>query len=199
MAGGGQVVQACCGSLRGHAESLECLDPHPPRTMPPTLLQNALGEEADQIEFEVSSPGAERQLRLPGELPRFATLPMKVEYVEQQQQQPLPTSTSATAEVSSRQQGGSQHTAGDAAAGVETKILSYVDTVGGGCEATSADDVGGSGDAEGGPMVTRWRLADVRENKAKKGKGRTLNKKEREGIIEIPMRSLRSVRLHIDI
>eukprot|EP00192_Tetraselmis_astigmatica_P013695 CAMPEP_0117673162 /NCGR_PEP_ID=MMETSP0804-20121206/14319_1 /TAXON_ID=1074897 /ORGANISM="Tetraselmis astigmatica, Strain CCMP880" /LENGTH=324 /DNA_ID=CAMNT_0005481869 /DNA_START=72 /DNA_END=1046 /DNA_ORIENTATION=+ len=44
-------------------------------------LEEALGEEeAGSIEVEVSSPGAERALRLPGELTRFRQLPLNVEY-----------------------------------------------------------------------------------------------------------------------
>ncbi|KAL4450678.1 hypothetical protein ABPG77_001034 [Micractinium sp. CCAP 211/92] len=41
----------------------------------------AVGETAaGEIEVEVSSPGAERQVRVPVELERFAELPMRVEY-----------------------------------------------------------------------------------------------------------------------
>ncbi|WZN64663.1 hypothetical protein HKI87_10g62200 [Chloropicon roscoffensis] len=43
-------------------------------------LADALGEGvSDDIEFEVSSPGAEREIRVPGELTRFAGLPLRVE------------------------------------------------------------------------------------------------------------------------
>jgi ribosome maturation factor RimP len=48
-----------------------------------TKLEEALGEDmAGSIEIEVSSPGAERRLRLPHELLRFSQLPMKVEYID---------------------------------------------------------------------------------------------------------------------
>lgn len=47
-----------------------------------TKLEESLGEDmAGSIEIEVSSPGAERRLRLPHELLRFSQLPMKVEYI----------------------------------------------------------------------------------------------------------------------
>ncbi|KAL4433703.1 hypothetical protein ABPG75_000144 [Micractinium tetrahymenae] len=44
-------------------------------------FEAAIGEAAaGEIEIEVSSPGAERQVRVPAELERFAELPMRVEY-----------------------------------------------------------------------------------------------------------------------
>ncbi|PNW82699.1 hypothetical protein CHLRE_06g290150v5 [Chlamydomonas reinhardtii] len=44
-------------------------------------LDRELGvEAAGEISFEVSSPGAERLVRVPDELRRFETLPLKVEY-----------------------------------------------------------------------------------------------------------------------
>ena len=44
-------------------------------------LELALGEElAGRVEVEVSSPGAERHLKLPGELRRFGELPLLVKY-----------------------------------------------------------------------------------------------------------------------
>lgn len=47
--------------------------------------------------------------------------------------------------------------------------------------------------------TTRWRLADVRCNRERKGKGRRLNKKERETIIEIALVNIDRVNLHVDI
>lgn len=47
--------------------------------------------------------------------------------------------------------------------------------------------------------VSRWRLADVRANRAAAGKGRGLNKKQRETVIEIPAGALRRVNLHLDL
>ncbi|EFJ52593.1 hypothetical protein VOLCADRAFT_116086 [Volvox carteri f. nagariensis] len=44
-------------------------------------LEREMGPEAaGEISFEVSSPGAERLVRVPEELPRFAELPLQVEY-----------------------------------------------------------------------------------------------------------------------
>lgn len=100
-------------------------------------------------------------MRVPGELSRFAQLPMKVEYA------------AAAASSDAGEAGGSR---------VETKILALVEAEGGG-------DGGG---------VSRWRLADVRANRSG-GKGRGLNKKQREAVLEIPVASLRRVTLHIDI
>lgn len=46
----------------------------------------ALGEEAaGLVEVEVSSPGAERTVRVPADLARFADLPMKVEFANEQE------------------------------------------------------------------------------------------------------------------
>lgn len=100
-------------------------------------------------------------MRVPGELTRFAQLPMKVEYA-----------AAAAAPEAAGEAGSSR---------VETKILALVEAEGG----------------EGGG-VSRWRLADVRANRSG-GKGRGLNKKQREAVLEIPVAALRRVTLHIDI
>lgn len=44
-----------------------------------------------------------------------------------------------------------------------------------------------------------WGLANVRVNREKAGKGRPLNKKQREWRLDTPFESLRLVRLHSDI
>lgn len=111
-------------------------------------FEAAVGEaDAGSIEVEVSSPGAERQVRVPGELQRFAALPMRVEY--------------------SLEEGR-----------VETQVLSFVEH-----------------DAAAG--MTRWKLADVRANRAG-GKGRGLNRKQRDAVYELPVPALRRVCLHLD-
>lgn len=113
-------------------------------------LEAALGAEAaGEIEVEVSSPGAERVVRVPEDLERFAELPMAVEWED----------------------------SGDGG-GAEAKVLQFV--------SYSAED-----------GVTRWRLANVRANRV--GKGRPLNKKQRETVIEIPTAAVRSANLHVDI
>lgn len=112
-------------------------------------LESALGEEvAGDIEVEVSSPGAERLVKVPEELPRFAELPMRVEYE------------------------------GPEGADVLSQVLQYQDM----------SDAG---------TVTRWKLADVRANRT--GKGRPLNKKQRETVIEIPVSAIKQTNLHVDI
>ena len=46
--------------------------------------------------------------------------------------------------------------------------------------------------------VTRWRLADVRANRAGT-KGRGLSRKQRDQVFEVPLAALRRVNLHLDI
>ena len=46
--------------------------------------------------------------------------------------------------------------------------------------------------------VTRWRLADVCANRTG-GKGRGLNRKQRDAVYEVPLAALRRVNLYIDI
>lgn len=43
-------------------------------------MEEALGEDAGRIEVEISSPGAERQLRVPEDFFRFPDLPVRVDY-----------------------------------------------------------------------------------------------------------------------
>lgn len=60
-------------SLEDIAEFQRCLQKQ---------LQEVMGlDEAGQVQVEVSSPGAERQVRFPEDLQRFANLPMRVEYM----------------------------------------------------------------------------------------------------------------------
>jgi hypothetical protein len=54
-------------------------------------------------------------------------------------------------------------------------------------------------DHDASAAMTRWRLANVRVNRAAKGKGRGLNKKERETVIEIRVEQLLKVNLHVDL
>lgn len=61
---------------------------------------------------------------------------------------------------------------------VETKVLTFSEL-----------------DAAAG--LTRWRLADVRVNRTG-GKGRGLNRKQRDAVYELPLATLRHVNLHID-
>lgn len=61
---------------------------------------------------------------------------------------------------------------------VETKVLTFVEH-----DAAAA--------------VTRWKLADVRVNRTG-GKGRGLNRKQRDAVYELPQSTVRRVNLHID-
>lgn len=118
-------------------------------------MEAALGvDAAGAIEIEVSSPGAERAVRVPEELQRFSDLPMRVKFAYEDGN------------------------------GVQTNILEFV-------ELGRKEELG---DAE---AMVRWKLADVRANRS--GKGRGLNKKQRETIIEIPVSAIRNVNLHVDI
>ncbi|KAI3433874.1 hypothetical protein D9Q98_003676 [Chlorella vulgaris] len=113
--------------------------------------EEVLGEAAaGEIEVEVSSPGAERQVRVPGELERFGELPMRVEYAEGRQEEQV----------------------------LLSKVLRFVEV-----------------DAAAG--VTRWKLADVRANRAG-AKGRPLGKKK-DAVVEIALASISRVNLHVDI
>jgi len=95
--------------------------------------------------------GAERQVKVPGELSRFAELPMEVEY----------------------------HAPEGEGGASTVQILQFV----------------GVAEAEG---VSQWRLANVRANRTG-GKGKPLNKKQRETVIEIKIDAIKRVNLHIDI
>jgi len=159
-------------------------------------LEEALGaEKAGEIVMEVSSPGAERELALPGELRRFAALPLRVEFdggraevVEggrkkkaakrgggggdqqgeegQQQQQ-----EGANEQQQQQQQKGTS----PASSGVA--ILELV----------ALDEAAGT---------SEWRLADVRANAP--GKGRGLSKRQREQKWMIPVDALQRARVHVD-
>lgn len=84
---------------------------------------------------------------------------------------------------------------------VETRILQLAEVQ---LEAPAEDGEGPTegaqpGSSSGSGGVTRWRLANVRANRAAAGKGRGLTKKQREAVFEIPVASLRRVNLHLDI
>jgi ribosome maturation factor RimP len=123
-----------------------------------------MGEEkAGEIEIEVSSPGAERLVRVPEELKRFGEMPMLVEY----------DSSSAAA-----------------ARGGEAKIERKKTVL----HFQGVDDEANAPSTGG---ISRWTLADVRANRS--GKGRVLNKKQRETLIEIPIKYILHVNLHVDV
>ena len=124
-------------------------------------LEKNLGEEkAGEIEIEVSSPGAERLVRVPEEFERFGEMPMLVEY------------NGREGDVEERKK----------------TVLQFQEYI----------ENGDGGDENGnGKGVSKWTLADVRVNRS--GKGRVLNKKQRETVIEIPIKDIYQVNLHVDI
>jgi ribosome maturation factor RimP len=107
------------------------------------------------ISVQVSSPGAERVVRIPQDLERFKDLPMYVRYVE----------TSADGDADSVEKDG---------------IL----------ELESVDTEGGS---------ATWKLANVRINRDLAGKGRGMNRKQRDWRAQLPFESLHVVRLYLDL
>ncbi|KAG0567410.1 hypothetical protein KC19_7G132800 [Ceratodon purpureus] len=109
----------------------------------------------DDLALEVSSPGAERVVRIPQDLERFKDLPMYVRYVE--------TSSDSSAETPEKD-----------------GIL----------ELESVDTEVGS---------AKWKLADVRLNRELAGKGRGLNRKQRDWRVDLPFGSINLVRLYIDV
>lgn len=116
-----------------------------------SALEASLGVElAGQLEVEMSSPGAERHVRVPQDLVRFHDLPMRVEYRED-----------------------------DGTDKSTVRIFNFI-----------------SFEEEEAGKVT-WKLADVRANRP--GKGRGLNKRDRERVYTIPIASISHVSLHVDM
>lgn len=107
----------------------------------------------DNLALEVSSPGAERIVRVPQDLERFKDLPMYVRYLEE------------TAESGSKEQDG----------------IFQLDCV----------------EMESG--YSTWKLANVKLNRQLLGKGRALNKKQRQWRVRLPLASLVFVRLYLEI
>ena len=120
--------------------------------------------------------GAERQVRFPSELPRFATLPMRVEYTASP---PGGEGGQGSAGSSTVDSSSSRRSDSGGGSRVEVCVLEFM----------AWEEAAG---------VTRWRLADVRANR-KGGKGRALNRKQREQVWDIPLGALRRVNLHLDI
>eukprot|EP01018_Ginkgo_biloba_P019281 Gb_19982 [translate_table: standard] len=107
------------------------------------------------VALEVSSPGAERIVRVPQDLERFKDLPMYVRYMEE----------TTKAKPGSQEQDG----------------IFQLDNI----------------EMELGYCI--WRLANVRLNRELFGKGRSLNKKQRDWRLRVPFTSLVLVRLYLDI
>eukprot|EP00850_Spirogloea_muscicola_P003716 SM000015S01216 [mRNA] locus=s15:575285:577485:- [translate_table: standard] len=112
-------------------------------------------EIPDDYALEVSSPGAERVVRVPQDLLRFMGLPMYVWYTEAPEGG---TGTSADKE----------------------EILDLVDL-------------------DEASETAVFRLADVRVNREKAGKGRGLTKKQKERRVSLEYADLKLVRLYLEI
>lgn len=112
------------------------------------------GELPDNLAIEVSSPGAERLVKVPDDLERFKDLPMYVCYVEE----------TLDAKPGSKVQEG----------------VFQLDCV----------------SLELGQCT--WKLANVKLNKEASGKGRSLNRKQRDWRLLLPFTSLRLVRLYME-
>ncbi|KAI8469012.1 MAG: hypothetical protein J3K34DRAFT_386049 [Monoraphidium minutum] len=150
-------------------------------------LEELLGpEEAGEIVLEVSSPGAERELVLPGDLGRFGGLPLRVEYdaarADVEEARPKKKGGSG---------GGGEGGGGGAAAGQQQQAGGGG---GGGVKAVVAVLELLAYDAAAG--ATEWRLADVRANAPTKGRG--LSKRQREQRWKVPVDALLSARVHVD-
>ncbi|XP_020599771.1 uncharacterized protein LOC110039152 [Phalaenopsis equestris] len=104
--------------------------------------------------LEVSSPGAERLLKVPQDLSRFQNMPMWVCYLEENQNLKLHKETTD-----------------------KVLVLESIDKESECCE---------------------FKLADVKENRAKLGKGRPLNKKLKDWRIILPFKSILRIKLYLD-
>ncbi|CAN6454414.1 unnamed protein product [Victoria cruziana] len=104
------------------------------------------------LAIEVSSPGAERLLKMPEDLERFKDLPMQVTYVEHD------------FKLRNQQK-------------VGVFLLDSIEAEEGFCT---------------------WRLANVKENRDALGKGRPLNRKQKEWRLKLPFQHIRLVKLYLE-
>ncbi|KAJ8513065.1 hypothetical protein OPV22_003499 [Ensete ventricosum] len=111
------------------------------------------GEMPLDLALQVSSPGAERLLRVPEDMNRFKEMPMRVQYLEREE----------AVESKHHQQK------------VGVFLIESIDADAGHCT---------------------WKLADVRENRA--GKGRPLNRKQRDWRLQLPFEAVKMVTLYSD-
>ncbi|PWA98657.1 ribosome maturation factor RimP [Artemisia annua] len=111
----------------------------------------AKGDIPNDLAVEVSSPGADRLLRIPGDLQRFKDMAMRVKYVEDDNPR-------------SKEKEG---------------VYFLVST-----EAESESSV--------------WKLADVKENRDPKAKGRPMSRKLKDWRLELPYEKLKQVTLYLD-
>ena len=141
-------------------------------------------------------------MRVPAELPRFAELPMRVEYAAEDDKVGgrvggwvgeweggcvsgrLGRCAVLPRPAAARPWGRTPEATPaclplPACSQVEAKVLTF-------------------SEYDAGAGLTRWRLADVRANRGAGGKGRGLNRKQRDAVYELPLGALRRVNLHID-
>ncbi|XP_057814050.2 uncharacterized protein LOC131027973 isoform X2 [Cryptomeria japonica] len=130
------------------------------------------GDLPHNLVLEVSTPGAERVVRVPKDLIRFKDLPMYVKYKVEttisengSQEQDIYLMEAAIEDDGSEEHDG-------------IFVLDNVEMELGYCT---------------------WKLANVRLNRELLGKGRTLNKKKREWRLRVPFTSLVLVRLYLDL
>ena len=102
-------------------------------------------EEAGSVELEVSSPGAERVVSVPEELDRFKEIPMKVEFMIDENR-------------------------------TDVRVFNIVtwDT-----------------------QNTTWALADTKQHK-RENKGRPLTRKQRDLRFDVPLDTIKKVKLYLD-
>ncbi|TKW30484.1 hypothetical protein SEVIR_2G040800v4 [Setaria viridis] len=114
------------------------------------------GEIPLDLALEVSSPGAERLLKVPGDLDRFKDMAMRVQYLAE-----------GDNDLVSK-----QNLLKDG-----IFLLELVDTQAEHCI---------------------WKLADVKENRAEAGKGRPLNRKQKDWRLQTSFTSVKKVTLYLD-
>ena len=117
----------------------------------------------------MSSPGAERQLILPGDLSRFQSLPLRVEYKS-------PEDGADIIQVIAHELG---H--------YNFKLLNRFSIQIQVMELLTYDEASGT---------TEWRLAEVKANAPMKG--RKMSKKQKDLRFNIPVASLVRIRIHVD-
>nr|ACG37914.1 hypothetical protein [Zea mays] len=114
------------------------------------------GEISLDLALEVSSPGAERLLKVPEDLDRFKDMAMRVQYLAE-----------GNSDLASKQS-------------LLKDGIFLLESV----------------NAEAGHCV--WRLADVKENRAEAGKGRPLNRKQRDWRLQTCFTAVKKVTLYLD-
>jgi hypothetical protein len=127
-----------------------------PKCKPRTHLQLNTCSQKSFGHLQVSSPGAERLLKVPEDLDRFKDMAMRVQYLAE-----------GNSDLASKQS-------------LLKDGIFLLESV----------------NAEAGHCV--WRLADVKENRAEAGKGRPLNRKQRDWRLQTCFTAVKKVTLYLD-